>query len=80
MTAFTMAQLEALMRAGSFHSGLDLGRERDQSKTFHYSEPRPTPKPSKPSRYDGADVIDLVRGADGVFCIPAHLEHQARKL
>lgn len=80
MDAFTRAHLDAMFGAGAFNSGFDLGRARDRLKTFHYSEPRPAPKPTKSSKNDGPNVIDLVPGADGVFCIPAHLEHQVRKL
>ena len=58
----------------------DLGRERDQSTTFHFTQPPPPPTPRKPSKFDGPDVIDLVRGADGAWHVPAALEPKVRKL
>jgi len=56
-----------------------LRRQRDEEIKARFSgkswglgeepAPRPAPAPSK-SRFDGPNVIDLVRGADGTYAVP----------
>lgn len=48
--------------------------------TMREEPPRPQPKPRAPSKFDGPDVIDLVRGADGVWSVPTALEPRVRAL
>ena len=88
MNAFDRSLYEAMMREAAmnaranrpFNFGFDPARPgSDRSSTFHYTQAPPPPS-RKPSKFDGPDVIDLVRGADGVWRVPAALEPQVRAL
>lgn len=82
--AFTQDQMDALLRQAAMnaHTDQNFGFERvrraDRSDTFHYTQAPPPPR--KPSKFDGPNVIDLVRGVDGVWRVPAALEPQVRTL
>lgn len=88
MNAFDRSVLEAMLREAATHLranpnfvyGFDPARPgSDRSSTFHYTQ-APPPPPRKPSKFDGPDVIDLIRGADGVWGVPAALEPRVRAL
>ena len=71
---------DAMMRAQAQNEMLDRLRKLQQAQMADALRGTRREPPRKPSRFAGPDVIDLVKGDDGAWRVPAALEARVRAL